>query len=208
MSPMYVICGSLQLLIRTSAIIDTSDTYTKGKFWGQFQESKVDSFLHFFSWMYVNSKVLRKLLLWNWAEFTPKKKKGGKLQLKLRVKFLQMEFFLTFDYLAYPLAYSIVQCSTTLATIAAFQYLYFWLSAICFESFFCFFIARYYLNAKDSKWSFFHVYHSASLVMGLFQIGIRLACTMANMYAWKYKSIPFPLPLSHLLCLRLYLPWL
>ena len=31
---------------------------------------------------------------------------------------------------------------------------------------FCFFIVRYYLNAKDGKWSFFHVYHSVLLVMG------------------------------------------
>ena len=52
--------------------------------------------------MCVYSQVLRKLLLWSWAEFALMKKKGGNFQLKLRVKFLLVEFLLTFDSWNWP----------------------------------------------------------------------------------------------------------
>ena len=52
--------------------------------------------------MYICSQVLGKLLLWSWAEFTPRKKKGENFQLKFRVKFLLVEFLLTFDSWNWP----------------------------------------------------------------------------------------------------------
>ena len=38
--------------------------------------------------MYVYSQVLSKILLWSWAEFTPKKKKREKVSIKVRSKIL------------------------------------------------------------------------------------------------------------------------
>ena len=58
--------------------------------------TEIEAFLHFWGWVFVYTQVLRKWLLWSWAEFTPREKKGWKVSNKVMRNSTWWSFTLNF----------------------------------------------------------------------------------------------------------------